>query len=143
MNETKIKCPKCQKEDMFDVGYSRRAEELPHRHSVISQKAANHFWLWFGCDRCGIYVVEFNIKGLLDKFKEIRCEQCKKLEEAFEDCIELELQKLEDLQKAFMRSIAKARRPQPAPFFYEKSIKMIKQLAEENKQLRLLILKML
>jgi len=72
MNETKTKCPKCQKEDMFDVGYSRRAGELPHRHSVISLTAANRSWLWFGCDRCGIYVVEFNIKGLIDKFKEIR-----------------------------------------------------------------------
>ena len=52
-----------------------------------------------------------------------------------ENTIEIKLQNLEDSQKAFMRSIAKARRLAPAPFFYEKSIKMIKQLSEENKKL--------
>ena len=52
-----------------------------------------------------------------------------------ENTIEIKLQNLEDSQKAFMRSIAKARRLAPAPFFYEKSIKIIKQLSEENKKL--------
>ena len=60
----KIKCPVCNKEDKFELGYSRGIDS----------------WLWFGCDRCGIYKAEFTIKDLVAEYHKLRCEELKKLE---------------------------------------------------------------
>ena len=66
-----MNCPICRKSDKFEVGYSIGSIDT---------------WLWFGCDRCGVHKSANNIGGLIDKFKILRCRQCQKLGEAFEDC---------------------------------------------------------
>ena len=47
-----MKCPLCGKNDKFEVGYCIGVNP----------------WLWFGCDRCGLYKAADNIKDLIKEF---------------------------------------------------------------------------